>query len=131
MITFGAFSTPDWQRSTVNHYLHLIHPTGDGVSLDGSSLDSEGWESHAGFQYLEYALDDGYHEVSSTSAAFSALVSGLTTSCTGSPAHIGLAMPLSLRKPSGGCRVLTSTFPWTLVSTRYPIPTMTAGRSCG
>ena len=79
MINYGVVYVPTLIDS-VGNYLHIIHSStsGDGVFLDGASLDSESWvTSYADdYAYLEISIDEGHHELYSDTP-FSAMVSGL------------------------------------------------------
>ena len=80
MINYGVFATPTMENNDLTHYLHIIHQSsiGDGVFLDGASLDAESWvQLVGGYSYVELPVAEGVHEVYSSSATFSALLTGL------------------------------------------------------
>ena len=65
-----------------SHTLHLLHNSADGqgVTIDGTSLDSESWTPIPGseFVYLEYAATaDATYDIQSATGGFLAYVSGL------------------------------------------------------
>ena len=97
MINYGVFTVPSVD-SSIDSYLHIIHSStdGQGVFLNGDSLDSESWvTSYADdYAYLEMSVTSGYYEISSATP-FSAMVSGVSSSNAGYMFNVDAGMILS------------------------------------
>ena len=68
-----------------SHNLFILHNSADGqgVTIDGTSLDAETWTPipNSAFVYLEYeAAADATYDIQSTSGGFLAYVTGLESS---------------------------------------------------